>query len=311
MEGRTASTSNDTVNTLAQLPTSSPSRSKRIIMFCDGTGRDGSAMDTNRDTNVWRLYRIIEHATCGPEDIEQVLLWVPGIGMDPGDHKFWDGMLASRIRLKVRRAYELILSTYNEGDEIVLVGFSRGAFIVRAVASIIGSIGLSKSAPLDSLFHAFDQLPGWVTEKDAKRKPSKKVVEARKVLSEWRPENDGPRIRALAIFDTVGAIGFPSYTHQPSYHFFGQSATEVGPHVDYVFHALALDDTRPPFLPTRVTLTEEGKRLGQEERFEEVWFGGWHADVGGGWDTHELASICLIWMAVGLSLTFPQLTQPK
>lgn len=128
------------------------------------------------------------------------------------------------------------------------------------------------------------------------------------------------RCRALALFDTVGAIGFPSYTHLPESRYFGFPVETVGPHVDHIFHALALDDTRRPFLPTRAELTPEGIEQGQD--LQQCWFGGWHADVGGwffprsifsssaelegfglgGWDVHEMAAIPLIWMAVCLPL---------
>lgn len=47
---------------------------------------------------------------------------------------------------KVRKAYHKIQLAYQPGDEIVLIGFSRGAFIARIVAEIIVRSPLSRRA---------------------------------------------------------------------------------------------------------------------------------------------------------------------
>ena len=66
--------------------------------------------------------------------------------------------------------------------------------------------------------------------------------------------------------------------------------------VKYCYHALALDESRQSFRPTRL-------RGGCE-----VWFRGVHSDVGGGNDNHALNDITLRWMlskaiASGLPMT--------
>ena len=42
----------------------------------------------------------------------------------------------------VREAYAFIADNYREGDEIFLIGFSRGAFTARSIAGFIASVGL-------------------------------------------------------------------------------------------------------------------------------------------------------------------------
>lgn len=257
-------------------------------------------MATNRDTNVFRLYRVIEHAFAKPGDIEQVLLWQPGVGMEE-DECIIEGALARQLKDKVRKAYHKIQLAYQPGDEIVLIGFSRGAFIARIVAEIIGDIGLPAGGNLDAIFEAYAELPHWADEKETRKeqKTTPKVAAALHVLEAYRLENPSTvRISCLAIFDTVGALGFPSRTHLPQFRFFGFPVETVGPHVDHIFHALSADDRRGAFLPTRVELTVEGIVAGQD--LQQCWFGGWHSDVGGGWDVHELASLALIWMAAQL-----------
>ena len=66
----------------------------------------------------------------------------------------------------------------------------------------------------------------------------------------------------------------------------------------YGFHALSIDDRRQQFLPTLwnepTKAQEEGDPVGQI--FEQVWFPGVHADVGGGYEDAGLSDIALGWM---------------
>jgi uncharacterized protein (DUF2235 family) len=42
----------------------------------------------------------------------------------------------------IREAYAFIVQNYVEGDEIILLGFSRGAFTARSIAGLIDTVGL-------------------------------------------------------------------------------------------------------------------------------------------------------------------------
>lgn len=50
--------------------------------------------------------------------------------------------LTDRCVKDIREAYNFICVNYVDGDDIILVGFSRGAFTARSIADLIGSIGL-------------------------------------------------------------------------------------------------------------------------------------------------------------------------
>lgn len=103
-----------------------------------------------------------------------------------------------------------------------------------------------------------------------------------------------PVIRFLGLWDCVAAFGLA---------FLGNTALNLGHHLSlpadrlrYCFHALALDERRPSFLPTRLNGAYE------------VWFRGVHSDVGGGDENPGLNDITLRWMmrkamAAGLPLT--------
>ena len=49
----------------------------------------------------------------------------------------------------VQEAYDYLAQNYIQGDEIFLFGFSRGAFIVRSLAGMIGQQGFRKMGKED------------------------------------------------------------------------------------------------------------------------------------------------------------------
>jgi uncharacterized protein (DUF2235 family) len=103
-------------------------------------------------------------------------------------------------------------------------------------------------------------------------------------------------VRFLGVFDVVAAFGIPINLG------FNFNRVNLGyklglsKGVMFCYHALALDEARQAFRPTRL-------RGGCE-----VWFRGVHSDVGGGNDNHALNDIALRWMlnkaiASGLPMT--------
>ncbi len=51
--------------------------------------------------------------------------------------------------------YSFITANYTPGDEIVLIGFSRGAFTARSVAGIINDIGLLTRGGMNDFYPIF------------------------------------------------------------------------------------------------------------------------------------------------------------
>jgi hypothetical protein len=94
-----------------------------------------------------------------------------------------------------------------------------------------------------------------------------------------------PSIRFLGVFDIVAAFGIP--INLPGFNFnrinLGYKLT-LPKAVQSCYHALALDEARQAFRPTRV------------HGGYEVWFRGVHSDVGGGNNNHALNDITLRWM---------------
>ena len=103
-----------------------------------------------------------------------------------------------------------------------------------------------------------------------------------------------PRIRFLGVWDVVAAFGLANL---------GATELNIGHHLSlpksslqYCFHAMALDERRPSFLPTRL------------QGACEVWFRGVHSDIGGGNANRGLNDVSMTWMmrkarAAGLPIT--------
>ena len=95
-----------------------------------------------------------------------------------------------------------------------------------------------------------------------------------------------PPVRFLGVFDLVAAFGIPinlgfNFNRMNLGYKLGLSAN-----VKTCYHALALDEARQAFRPTRL----------RGPNSLEVWFRGVHSDVGGGNDNHALNDISLRWM---------------
>jgi len=147
---------------------------------------------------------------------------------------------------RVDRLYDNVCREYVKGDtDIDIIGFSRGAALALDLANTIFRSGI--------------------------RDPETK----RQVVKE-------PPIRFIGLWDTVGSFGLTLGPFQKINlgHHLGLPSSVV-----HCFHALALDERRSNFVPTR---------LGP--RAYEVWFRGNHSDVGGGNANLGLNNISLRWM---------------
>ena len=95
-----------------------------------------------------------------------------------------------------------------------------------------------------------------------------------------------PGVRFLGVFDLVAAFGIPinlgfNFNRVNLGYKLGLSQS-----VKYCYHALALDEARQAFRPSRL----------RGDNSCEVWFRGVHSDVGGGNENPALNDISLRWM---------------
>lgn len=246
--------------------------SKKIIYCADGTWNSGE----RTNTNVHRFYKVL---ASGPA---QVKLYDTGVGIEGGFFaRLRGGAFGEGLVGNVREGYERIAEVFDDGDQLFLIGFSRGAYTARSLGGMIAYCGLPFRRPtgrlVDQAFHAYRNRPG------GEKKWPDPPAEALMV--------DG-HVVMIGVWDTVGTLGIPGALvgrlDQKAYGFLD---TRLHADVEAGYHALSLDEKRRQFPPT---LWVDEPAGGQT--IEQVWFGGVHCDVGGGFPATSLADITLAWM---------------
>jgi uncharacterized protein (DUF2235 family) len=261
---------------------------RRLILCLDGT--DNSPTSTAKDvhgnpepvrTNVSRFFRMLVK-----NDDTQVAYYQPGVGtIDPERSngklaklrnwigRKYDSLFASMLKSHVLAAYRYLMNHYRDGDEIFLLGFSRGSFTSRVLAGMLHKVGLLYSGQEEMLNFAWQVYAPVDNGQDADRF---KTFYCRSV-----------KVRYLGLWDTVSSIGNPFY---PTVYPF----TLNNESVQTVRHAMAIDERRVMF---RQNLWSDSPVSGQDVL--QVWFPGVHCDVGGGYTGDSspwLAGISLAWM---------------
>ena len=91
------------------------------------------------------------------DKVPQVVYYQGGVGSDGSIiDRILGGATAHGISDNIREGYEFIATNYARGDEIYLVGFSRGAFTARSIAGMIGGVGLLTKDGLPYLAEVFE-----------------------------------------------------------------------------------------------------------------------------------------------------------
>jgi len=123
-------------------------------------------------SNVTRIVRAIKHND-GPT--QQIVYYQRGVGTDDSglENKVIGGITGNDISEHIREAYAFLANNFDPGtqkglseenepiDEIILLGFSRGAFTARAIASMITDIGLLTRKGMEHFWGVFSD---WMSQ---------------------------------------------------------------------------------------------------------------------------------------------------
>jgi len=270
---------------------------KRLVIFCDGTWNE----PTTRGTNVFRMLQATDFSD--KKGVPQIAHYVAGVGTRTKFERVIGGAFGFGVSNNIKDAYSFIVSNYNEGDEIFLFGFSRGAYTARSIAGFIHNMGILGRCNLSHVTEAYDHY------KD--KSPSWRPDGADALAFRKRYCYAGPtRIRFLGVWDTVGALGAPygeligrllDKVFNTGFH-----SVTLSSSVDAAYHAMAADERRWPFRPTNMALTDYHRQRNAENvkdpnggflLYDERWFPGVHSNVGGGYDKCGLSDYALQWMA--------------
>lgn len=110
---------------------------KRLALFLDGTWNTVSD-----NTNVWRMRALI--AAQSADGAEQRAYYSTGLGTKFGE-RLRGGAFGRGINTAIISAYEWLSENYDDGDEIFIFGFSRGAYTARSLSGFIARCGLLHS----------------------------------------------------------------------------------------------------------------------------------------------------------------------
>ncbi|GAA5853336.1 hypothetical protein JCM9279_003363 [Rhodotorula babjevae] len=278
---------------------------KRLVLLCDGTLEDADRQqDEGRLTNIARLSRAILEADKrggNGSEVEQVKLYQSGVGTDEtAVGSLITGALGRGMMEKVKDLYDFLCINHEDGDEIYLLGFSRGAYIVRLLACLVDLVGL---LPPRSTLHLFPRIFAALdAHTGAGDADDRRAIGAiRALLAPLRAERDkqragagaggggagGPErflIECVAAFDTVGTRGRPSFLRSSSFstapdppavglarselNSFGLPAAHVPSCVRVALQALAVDERRKDYAPVLWRRWEAGD--GEGERAARV-----------------------------------------
>lgn len=242
--------------------------SKRIIFCADGTWDD-----PQNATNVYTLFKAVTTT------FDQVPYYDDGVGSDGTPlQKIAGGAFGEGLFQKIKDGYTKIAQVYDEGDDIFIFGFSRGAFTARSLAGMIAICGLpSGNLDADMVNDAFA----------AYRTPGLRAA------FQTKYGLYDAKIKMVGVWDTVGSLGIPAIFGGVDPIQYGFLDTSLHPDVLNACQALAIDERRQEFPPTLWTPPSPplpGQAL------EQVWFSGVHCDVGGGYPETGLSDITLGWM---------------
>jgi len=268
-------------------------KQKRLALFLDGTW---NSVDSN--TNVWRMRALA--ASKSKDGKPQLVYYEVGV------NGFLGGVFGQGLDDNIRLAYDWLIENYNDGDEIFIFGFSRGAFTARSLAGLIAIDGILKAGAPIGVSELFDRYKKgneesiWtLKEMEASGDTSKLTEQEKWLLKYSQPAN----VKVIGVWDTVGSVGLevgdiPGISRSQ----FDYLQTGLRIHILNGYHALALDEHRNDFAPTLwdVRHPKDPNAVIAQPRplssVEQRWFVGAHANVGGGYQTDLLAQAPLRWM---------------
>ncbi|KAJ6263708.1 hypothetical protein Dda_2277 [Drechslerella dactyloides] len=247
-------------------------RGKRIIICCDGTWQDSDSGD-GCPSNVTRFARSLKSVS--DEGVTQIIYYQSGVGSGTG----------LGLSEHVREAFVFISNNYHVGDELFILGFSRGAFTARSIAGLIDRIGILTRRGMESFSKIYRDYINF------------RLKDQAYINKQGWERIKGITIKALGCWDTVGALGIPASPIiekckcNEKYKFHD---TDLTSSTENAFHALALDERRLPFAPTlwRLPIPAASERHTDiVPNLKQVWFPG-----GGGYEDQELSDLTLVWM---------------
>ena len=249
---------------------------KNLVVCFDSTINRPGPRDA---TNAEALFRLLDAADDGQltwYDAGEAALTSPRL-FNPMA-RGWREAVAATARETVVDAYFFLAEHWEPEDRIFLLGTGRGAYCARALARMLGTIGMLE----DRSDHVVEYALAAFALPSMSRTASDWVQIKRLACALADGRDVAVPVHFLGLWDTVKVPGTPPLCQDDS----------LG-NVVAGRHAVAIDGGSGPFGECRVG--------GDHGTIEEVWFRGTHCDVVGGPNAYwPLADITLDWMLDGV-----------
>ena len=137
-----------------------------------------------------------------------------------------DQGLGITFRDHVLAGYRFLMDLYEDGDEIYVFGFSRGAYTARFLSQMIYRIGLLSRGNQEMVHFAWTTFSDWLrtTGDDTPEDKAKQAYmdKFKSTFCRSGPRREGVKVLFLGIFDCVNSVGTfeapfwkTSYKHMP------------------------------------------------------------------------------------------------
>jgi uncharacterized protein (DUF2235 family) len=253
---------------------------KNIVICCDGTGNEFG----DHNSNVVKLYSALII-----DGQRQVGYYHPGVGTmgAPTAHnkisKAWSIVMGlafgAGLLANIGDAYRYLMNAYEDGDQVFLFGFSRGAYTVRGLAGVLHMFGL--------LFPGNEGLIPYIIRLYAKKtRKAAGMTHTFDVATDFKATFCRDcRLHFVGVWDTVSSVGWIWDPLKLPY-------TGRNPAMEIGRHAVSVDERRCYFRNNLWGDPFPGQDI------KQVWFAGVHSDVGGSYAEMEsgLSKITLQWM---------------
>ena len=266
---------------------------KRIVVCYDGTWN--ALTDPGTVTNVVRVGQAVK--ATDENNRSQIVYYNAGVGSGGPIDQLLGGLFGVGVRGNVKRGLAFLTLNWVEGDEIYILGFSRGAYTARALAGVITAI---RGIPRQEYFHRLEDIWNFyrLSPRERYSDEARRKYEIDKMVLEV--PRSAPLVKCLAVWDTVGSYGIPAAwgcrvwraSSPPGRADFTTTCCTRA--LRWRCRPWPLTNSAQPFSPT--TWVGDPTDVNQNQHVEQVWFTGAHANVGGGYLRSGLSDLALIWI---------------
>ncbi|TGJ78556.1 hypothetical protein E0Z10_g10206 [Xylaria hypoxylon] len=268
----------------------------RLIICVDGTwfDPDGGNNKKGNITNIYRLYASVgkgEVRDASGSRYIQKKMYVSGIGSEDNIsklEKLYTGAFGLKCFEQIRSVYRECCRLTGPNDEVWLYGFSRGAYVVRAVAGLLHYLRALVSADIvnDNKKTFYKDYKEALKVYEKLQKDSELKGEGKVHLYFDAKTRPAPTVKFVGAFDTVKAVDDKSL--------YDISFNES---IQHMRAALALNEDRKAMRVEGLWPSWGNHASGRPSRsFVQAWFIGTHTDIGGSARMDGLALYPLQWM---------------